>query len=82
LQVNPGGVVVLVSPHSWLPGWTPRSAWVGGFVDEAGPHRTADGVAAILSEHFVLVSQDNTPFLIREHVRKFQYGVSHYGVAA
>ena len=30
------------------------------------------------SEHnFQLVHQENVPFLIREHERKFQYGVSH-----
>lgn len=75
--VKPGGVVVLVSPHSWLPGWTPRSQWVGGYVDAQGPHRTAEGVAAALGKDFTLLYAEDVPFLIREHVRKFQYGVSH-----
>lgn len=76
LQLKVGGILVLVSPHSWLPGWTPRSQWLGGFVDEAGPHRTADGVASLLRGDFTLLHQEDVPFLIREHVRKFQYGVS------
>jgi hypothetical protein len=28
-------VLVLVSPYSWLPGWTPRDKWLGGFLDQA-----------------------------------------------
>lgn len=31
--VKPGGVLVLVSPYSWLPGWTPKEKWLGGFYD-------------------------------------------------
>jgi len=29
--VRPGGVLVLVSPYSWLEQWTPRDQWLGGF---------------------------------------------------
>ena len=69
--------MVLVSPHSWLPGWTAKSKWIGGYVDERGPHRTADGIKAILEKDFALLHGEDVPFLIREHVRKFQYGISH-----
>ena len=31
----PRGVVVLVSPYSWLPGWTPPEKWLGGYKDQA-----------------------------------------------
>lgn len=33
-------------------------------------------VAKILSPHFDLVARTNEPFMIREHARKFQWGVS------
>lgn len=32
--VKPGGVLVLVSPYSWLEAWTPRDKWLGGYYDE------------------------------------------------
>ena len=28
-------VLVLVSPYSWLPAWTPKEKWVGGFREQA-----------------------------------------------
>eukprot|EP00957_Ditylum_brightwellii_P031612 2397359-Ditylum_brightwellii.AAC.1 len=31
--VNKGGVVVMVTPFSWLEEFTPRSKWLGGFRD-------------------------------------------------
>ena len=33
--VNRGGVVVLVSPYSWLAAWTPHEKWIGGYTDKA-----------------------------------------------
>ncbi len=68
---------MLVSPHSWLAAWTAKSAWLGGYRDASGkPVWTEDTVAAILSPHFERVHMEDVPFLIREHLRKFQYGVS------
>ena len=32
--VRPGGVLVLVSPYSWLEAWTPKDAWLGGYYEE------------------------------------------------
>lgn len=29
--VKPGGVLVLVSPYSWLKGWTDKAKWLGGY---------------------------------------------------
>lgn len=34
--IKPGGVLVLVSPYSWLPAWTDRQHWLGGYRDEVG----------------------------------------------
>lgn len=62
--------------------WTPKSKWVGGYLDKAGqPVKSKDVVKAFLSAHgFELVHEEDVPFMIREHVRKFQYGVSHASV--
>ena len=71
----PRGLVVLVSPFSWLPQYTPREKWLGG--------RAADGVAsldglknAMTGLNFSLLRLEDAPFLIREHARKFQLGFS------
>lgn len=34
--VRPGGVLVLVSPYSWLAAWTPKDKWMGGKADKVG----------------------------------------------
>lgn len=35
--IKPGGVLVLVSPYSWLPAWTDQQHWLGGYRDEVRP---------------------------------------------
>ena len=102
---RPGGVLVLVSPYSWLEAWTPKDAWLGGYYEDASSdgsnggsgsaspasraasptpdapyRRTFDTIEAALTSHeggFDLVEQTDLPFLIKEHERKFQWGVSH-----
>ena len=60
--VTPGGVLVMTTPFSWLPEYTPREHWIDGI----------QGVAAQLPE-FELLHTEEIPFLIREHARKFEY---------
>ncbi len=72
----PRGLVVLVSPYSWLTTYTAKEKWMGG--RKEGPVSSA----ATLTKHmnglgFTLVHQGDCPFLIREHARKFQWGCSH-----
>jgi hypothetical protein len=38
--------------------------------------RTFDALRRILSPHFKLARRQDLPFLIREHARKYQLGVS------
>ena len=91
--VRPDGVLVLVSPYSWLEAWTPKEKWLGGFGnrenDAKGETRVSgrnafpqsfETVAAILESDaggFDLVDQTDVPFLIKEHDRKYQWGCSH-----
>ncbi|KAG2498281.1 hypothetical protein HYH03_003542 [Edaphochlamys debaryana] len=74
--IKPGGVLVLVSPYSWLPGWTQKDKWLGGYYKDGKPVRTHDTLLALLSPDFDLVASEDVPFLIREHARKFQWGCS------
>ena len=78
-----GGIVVLVSPYSWLKAWTPKSNWLGGYYPADSKTnlesiRSADSLTKIMTGYgFDLVHQEDVPLLIREHARKFQYGISH-----
>lgn len=60
------GQLLLTTPFTWLESFTPRAHWIRGL----------DALEEILSPHFRLEHQIEMPFLIREHARKFQYGIS------
>ncbi|KAJ1434222.1 S-adenosyl-L-methionine-dependent methyltransferase [Ochromonadaceae sp. CCMP2298] len=72
--LNPGGCLVLVSPFSWLEEYTPLSEWMGA--TSASPDSAAEVAAFMEGKGMQLVHRADMPFLIREHERKFQYGVS------
>lgn len=85
----PGGVVVLISPHSWLEEYTPRDKWIGGGSSLSASGEPLDTFTVLQAEMqklaedpdrpavLKLLHSEDVPFLIREHGRKFQYGVSH-----
>ena len=77
--VNKGGVVVLVTPFSWLEQFTPRSKWLGGFYDPVSkePLGSKDELHLIMEERgFEKIHEEEMPLIIREHQRKYQYIVS------
>jgi len=77
--VNRGGVIVMVTPFSWLTDFTPRSKWLGGFYDPVSkdPIRSKDSLKRIMeSNGFEKIHEDEMPLVIREHQRKYQYIVS------
>lgn len=67
--VNPGGQLLLTTPCTWLEEFTPRDAW-----PQNGS--TFDWLRHHLSAQFDLELQQDMPFLIREHARKFQWSVA------
>lgn len=72
--LRPGGVLVLVSPYSWLPEYTAKDQWLGGKEDG---RLSFDTVSEMLTARgFKSVLRSDVPFLIREHARKFQWGCS------
>lgn len=71
--VKPGGVLLLATPFSWLEEFTPHEHWLGGKPESP---RGFEVLSKILEPDFDLEFQKDLPFLIREHSRKFQYGVS------
>lgn len=78
--VKPGGQLILTSPYTWLEDYTPRDNWLGGTVSAGRPHKTLDGLKSNLSADFDLVRTIDLPFLIREHIRKYQWSVAQASV--
>jgi len=74
--VNPGGQLIIASPYTWLEGYTPRAKWLGGFKRGKREVHAFDSLAEILEPSFKLARRRDLPFLIREHARKFQLGIS------
>jgi putative 4-mercaptohistidine N1-methyltranferase len=77
--VNPGGVVVMVTPFSWLEQFTPRQNWLGGYYkpNTTEPIKSKDELKRIMElAGFELIHEEQMPLIIREHQRKFQYIIS------
>lgn len=51
------GIVIFISPYSWLPQYTDKSKWIGGFTDETGvEHDSRVGLMASMTALGFLVS--------------------------
>lgn len=80
-RLNDGGVLVIASPYTWLEEYTPKEAWVGGFVKEGKHYSTLDGLIDMLAPHFHLNGDpQRVPFVIRETRNKFQHSFSELTV--
>jgi putative 4-mercaptohistidine N1-methyltranferase len=66
--VRPGGKLVMATPATWLPEYTPMENQPAG--------ATLDHLTEALGDAFTLVSVKEIPFLIREHQRKLQLSTS------
>ncbi len=76
-RMNPGAVLLIASPYTWLESFTPRENWLGGFRRDGEPVTTLDGLHAALDEHFTLAAPpENVPFVLRETARKYQHTLS------
>jgi SAM-dependent methyltransferase len=77
--VRKEGVVVVVTPYSWLREFTLRERWLGGFID---PHTNECVYSKTVlqtvmeSNGFEKIHEEQVPLIIREHQRKYQYIVS------
>ena len=74
--LRPGGQLILASPYTWLTSYTPRRNWLGGRLGRGQPVRTFSALQRVLEPHFKLMRRFDLPFLIREHARKYQLGIS------
>ena len=78
--LNVDGMLVLVSPYSWLEEYTKKGEWIGAQTVEGGKnldsYEQLSSFMQATSPSLQIVHRENVPFTIREHERKFQYGVS------
>jgi len=80
-RLNPGGLLLIASPYTWMEEHTPREEWVGGFKQSGENLTTLDGLKIALGAHFRLVQGPlEVPFVIRETRRKFQHTISEVTV--
>ncbi len=80
-RLNPGGLLLLASPYTWLEDHTKREEWIGGFKRDGENVTTLDGLKAMLSPHFDLVGTPrDVPFVIRETRRKHQHTISEVSI--
>ena len=76
-RLNPGGILMLASPYTWLEEHTPKEEWIGGFKRDGENVTTLDGLHELLDSHFELIrGPEAVPFVIRETQRKFQHTLS------
>jgi 5-histidylcysteine sulfoxide synthase/putative 4-mercaptohistidine N1-methyltranferase len=76
-RLNPGGLLLITSPYTWLSEHTKREEWIGAFKKDGENFTTLDGLKAILGAHFRLLHEpQSVPFVIRETKRKFQHSLS------
>lgn len=79
--INPGGVVLIVTPFSWLEQFTPRANWLGGYYADSNSDSAPVQSDSVLREimegnGFDFIHKEQIPLLIREHQRKYQYIIS------
>jgi hypothetical protein len=76
-RLNPGGLLLIASPYTWLAEHTPREEWIGGFKRDGENVTTLDGLKAHLGSYFRLAQGPvEVPFVIRETRHKFQHTLS------
>ena len=80
-RINPGGILVIASPYTWLESFTKKEEWLGGYREAGENVTTLEGLSAQLALHFrMLGAPRDVPFVIRETRRKFQHTVAELTV--
>jgi len=76
-RLNPGGLLVIASPYTWLEEFTKKENWVGGVRRAGEPFTTLEGLQEQLGGRFRLLREPrDVEFVIRETARKFQHTIS------
>lgn len=79
-RVNKNGLLVILSPYTWLEEYTPKENWLGGFVKNDKEVRTLDTLKNNLLGEYELLDLIDVPFVIKESKRKFQHTLSQMSI--
>lgn len=79
-RLNPGGLLVLTSPYTWLEEHTPKARWLGGIRRDGESITSFDGLCAALEPALRCIDRQDVPFVIRETARKFQHTVAELSI--
>lgn len=81
-RINPGGLLIIASPFTWLEEYTDRDQWLGGYKDANGETLSStDALEQALAGDFKRVGAPaSIPFVIRETKRKHQHTLSEFNV--
>ena len=77
--VHRNGLVIIVTPYSWLTEYTARDMWLGGYIDPLTNEtiHSKNTLQKLMEERgFMKIHEEQMPLIIREHQRKYQYIVS------
>ncbi len=80
-RLNPGGILLLASPYTWLEEYTKKENWLGGYRKDGEPQVTYDELQTMLAVHFRLLdAPSDLEFVLRETRRKFEHCVSQVSI--
>ena len=74
-RINKDGLLVLLSPYTWLEDYTPKENWLGGYIKDNKEVYTLDTLKEHLKD-FELLETIDVPFVIKETSRKYQHTIS------
>lgn len=78
-RVNDNGLLVLLSPYTWLEDYTPKENWLGGYIKDNKEISTLDTLQNEL-KGFELLETIDVPFVIKETKRKYQHTISQMSI--
>ena len=78
-RLNINGLLVILSPYTWLEEYTPKSKWLGGYRKENRDIFTIDTLKKGLYSLKLLDTMD-VEFVIKETKRKFQHSISQMSI--
>ena len=78
-RINKDGLLVLLSPYTWLEEYTLKENWLGGYIKDNKEVYTLNTLKQNLKD-FELIDTIDVPFVIKETARKHQHTISQMSI--
>ncbi len=79
-RINNNGLLIILSPYTWLEEYTPKENWLGGFIKDNKEVKTLDTLKENFLDKFELLETIDVPFVIKETDRKYQHTISQMSI--